>query len=175
MCFGVTSSKLLGYVLSSRGIEVDQTKIKAIMSMPPPKTEKQIRGFIGRLQYISRFISKLTTICEPIFKKLKKNVPVIWDDECQKAFEKIKAYLANPPVLAPALPGIPLRLYLTVTKETMGAMLAQEVEDKENAIYYLSKKMLEYEARYTPLEKLCLALVWATSKKTRRQYKIMNF
>ena len=108
--FGVTSGKLLGYVISSRGIEIDPTKIKAIMSMPPPKTEKQIRGFIGRLQYISRFISKLTTICEPIFKKLKKNVPVIWDDECQKAFEKIKAYLANPPVLAPALPGIPLRL-----------------------------------------------------------------
>ena len=83
------------------------------------------------MQYMSRFISKLTTICEPIFKKLKKNVPVIWDDECQKAFEKIKAYLANPPVLAPALPGIPLRLYLAVTKETMGAMLAQEVDGKE--------------------------------------------
>ena len=116
------------------------------------------------MQYKSRFISKLTTICEPIFKKLKKNVPVIWDNECQKAFVKIKAYLANPPVLAPALPGIPLRLYLTVTKETMGAMQAQEVEGKENAIYYLSKKMLEYEVRYTPLEKLCLTLVWATTK-----------
>src|SRR6188472_1216954 len=104
------------------------------MSMPPPKTEKQIRGFIGRLQYISRFISKLTTICEPIFQKLKKNVPVIWDNQCQKASEKIKAYLVNPLVLAPALPGIPFRLYLTVTKETMGSMLAQEVEGKEYAI-----------------------------------------
>src|SRR6185437_7692987 len=54
--FGVTSGKLLGYVISSSGIEINPTKIKAIMSMPPPKTEKQIRGFIGRLQYISRFI-----------------------------------------------------------------------------------------------------------------------
>ena len=73
------------------------------MSMPPLKTEKQIRGFIGRLQYISRFISKLTTICEPIFKKLKKDVPTLWDEECQIAFDKIKAYLANPPVFAPAI------------------------------------------------------------------------
>src|SRR6187397_2599242 len=170
--FGVTSGKLLGYVISCRGIEIDLTKIKAIMSMPPPKTEKQIRGFIGRLHYISRFISKLTMICEPIFKKLKKNVPIIWDDECQKAFEKIKAYLANPPVLAPALPGIPLRLYLTVTKETIRAMLAQEVEGKENAIYYFSKKMLEYEVCYTPLEKLCLALVWATTKL--RHYMLVH-
>ena len=140
--FGVTSGKLLGYVISSRGIEIDPTKIKAILSMPPSKTEKQIRGFIGPLQYISRFISKLTTVCEPIFKKLKKNAPTLWDEECQTAFDKIKEYLANPPVSAPALLGILLRLYLTVSKETMGAMLAQEVEGKENAIYYLSNKLL---------------------------------
>ncbi|XP_021757420.1 uncharacterized protein LOC110722456 [Chenopodium quinoa] len=139
--FGITSVKLLGYVISSRGIDIDPTKIKAIMSMPLPKTEKQIHRFIGQLQYISRFISKLTTICEPIFTKLKKNVPIIWDDECQEAFDKIKAYLGNPPVLAPALVGIPLRLYLIVSKGTMGAMLAQEVEGKENSIYYLSKKI----------------------------------
>lgn len=47
----------------------------------------------------------------------------------------------------------------------MGCMLAQESEDKvEKAIYYLSKKILDYETRYTPLEKACLALVWATRK-----------
>ncbi|MEF8696030.1 UNVERIFIED_CONTAM: hypothetical protein ORL81_27485, partial [Bacillus cereus] len=70
--FGVTSGKLLGYVVSNRGIEADPSKIKAIIEMPPPKTEKEIRGFLGRLQYISRFISKLTSKCEPILKKLKK-------------------------------------------------------------------------------------------------------
>ena len=59
----------------------------------------------------------------------------------------------------------PLILYLSVTETTMGCMLAQESEDKvERAIYYLSKKILEYETRYTPLEKACLALVWATRK-----------
>ena len=47
----------------------------------------------------------------------------------------------------------------------MGCMLAQESEDKvERASYYLSKKMLDYEIRYTPLEKACIALVWATRK-----------
>ena len=105
--FGVTSGKLLGYVISSRGIEVDPAKIKAIMSLNPPQNEKEIRGFLGRLQYISRFISKLTMTCEPIFKKLKKNSPKVWDENCQKAFEKIKEYLANPPVLAPVVPGHP--------------------------------------------------------------------
>ncbi|XP_021746189.1 uncharacterized protein K02A2.6-like [Chenopodium quinoa] len=80
-------------------------------------------------------------VCEPIFKKLKKNVPVVWDDKCQESFDKIKAYLVNPPVLAPALPDIPLRLYLTVTKETMGAMLAQEVEVLETALSLGVKKL----------------------------------
>ena len=40
--------------------------------MPVPKTEKEIRAFLGRLQYISRFIAQLTPICEPIFKLLRK-------------------------------------------------------------------------------------------------------
>jgi hypothetical protein len=76
--FGVTAGKLLGHMVSSRGIEVDPTKIKAILEMPPPKIEKEIRGFLGRLQYISRFIARLTTTCEPIFKLLKKGEPKEW-------------------------------------------------------------------------------------------------
>ena len=58
--FRVTSGKLLGHIVSERGIEVDPDKIKAIQEMPVPKTEKDVRGFIGKLQYISRFIAKLT-------------------------------------------------------------------------------------------------------------------
>ena len=42
--FGVTAGKLLGFLVSDRGIEVDPSKIKAILEMPPPKSEKEIRG-----------------------------------------------------------------------------------------------------------------------------------
>ena len=65
--FGVTSRKLLGYMVSERGIEADPDKIKAILNMLALRTERVIRGFLGRLQYISRFIARLTNICEPIF------------------------------------------------------------------------------------------------------------
>ena len=77
--FGVISGKLLGFVVSRKGIEVDPDKVKAIVDMPPPQTQKEVRGFLGRLNYISRFISNLTPTCEPIFKLLKKNQPVEWD------------------------------------------------------------------------------------------------
>ncbi|GLJ16864.1 hypothetical protein SUGI_0290670 [Cryptomeria japonica] len=55
--FGVTSGKLLGYIVSSKGIEVDPTKVKAIMDMPPPKNISQLRTLQGRLQSIRRFIA----------------------------------------------------------------------------------------------------------------------
>ncbi|RVW66336.1 Transposon Ty3-I Gag-Pol polyprotein [Vitis vinifera] len=124
--------------LSERGIEVDPDKIKAILDMPAPKTEKEIRGFLGRLQYISRFIARLTDICEPIFRLLRKNQPTVWNDDCQFAFEKIKEYLLSPPVLVPPTPGRPLLLYLSVSDMALGCMLAQ-IDDlgKERAIYYL--------------------------------------
>ena len=133
--------------------------------MPSPRTEREIRGFLGRLQYINRFIAKLTDICEPIFRLLRKNQPTILNDDCQRAFEKIKECLLSSPVLVSSILGHPLLLYLSVSDIALGCMLAQlDDSGKERAIYYLSKRMLEYECRYTMIEILCLALVWATRR-----------
>ena len=91
--FGVQSGKLLGFIVSHRGIEVDPAKVKAIQEMPVPETEKQVRGFLGRLNYIARFISHLTSTCEPLFKLLRKDQAIVWTDDCQKAVAKVKEYL----------------------------------------------------------------------------------
>ena len=71
--FGVKSGKLLGFIVSQKGIEVDPEKVKVILEMLESRTEKQVRGLLGRLNYIARFISQLTAICEPLFKLLRKN------------------------------------------------------------------------------------------------------
>ena len=161
----VTAGKLLGFLVSDRGIEVDLSKIEAILEMPPPKSEKEIRGFLGRLQYISRFITKLTSTCEPIFKLLRKNEPHIWKDECQKSFEHIKKYLLHPPILVPPQRGKPLLLYLSIIRDAVESMLAQEDNEKnKRTIYYLSKRFRDYETRYSPIEKSCFALVLAVQK-----------
>ena len=104
--------------------------------MPTPHTEKEVRGFLGRLNYIARFISHLTSTCEPIFKMLKKNQVVRWNDECQIAFDKIKEYLLEPPVLMPPVDGRPLIMYLTVLENSMGCVLGQHDESgrKEHEI-----------------------------------------
>ena len=56
--FGVTYGKLLGYMVSKRSIEAHPDKIRVILDMPAPRTEREIRGFLGRIQYISRFINR---------------------------------------------------------------------------------------------------------------------
>ena len=155
----------MGHIVSERGIEVDPEKIKAILDMPAPRNEKEIRGFLGILQYISRFIARLTDICEPIFRLLRKNQPTVWNNDFQRDFEKIKECLLSPPVLVPPTPRWPLLLYLSVSNIALGCMLAQ-LDDlgKERAIYYLSQRMLEYECKYIMIERLCLALVWVTRR-----------
>ena len=122
--FGVTSGKLLGFIESQRGIEADLDKIKAIVEMKTPRPKKWIRGFLERIQYISRFIAQLTMTCEPIFRLLKKEVPIVWNEQRQETFEKIKSYLMKPPILVSPIPEKTLLLYLITTDTAIGALLA---------------------------------------------------
>ncbi|XP_039687848.1 uncharacterized protein [Medicago truncatula] len=170
--FGVRSGKLLGFIVSQKGIEVDPDKVKAIREMPAPRTEKEVRGFLGRLNYISRFISHMTATCGPIFKLLRKEQGIVWTEDCQKAFDSIKKYLLEPPILIPPVEGRPLIMYLTVLENSMGCVVGQQDETgrKEHAIYYLSKKFTECESHYSMLEKTCCALAWAA--KRLRHYMI---
>ena len=71
--FGVRSGKLLGFVFSNKGIEVDPAKVKEIQEMHAPRTEKEVRGILGHLNYIAKFISHLTATCGPSFKLMKKD------------------------------------------------------------------------------------------------------
>ena len=85
--FGATSGKLLGFIVSRKGIEVDPDKIKTIQNLSPPYTQKEVRDFFSRLNYISRFISQMIAKCDPIFKLLKKHDFGEWTGECQIVFD----------------------------------------------------------------------------------------
>ena len=73
--FGVPAGNLLGFIVSRSGIEVDHSKIKTIQDFPSPKTNKEVMSFLGRLNYIRRFVAQSTVICESIFKLLQKDAP----------------------------------------------------------------------------------------------------
>ncbi|XP_028085335.1 uncharacterized protein LOC114286368 [Camellia sinensis] len=163
--FGVSSGKFLGFVVRNKGIEIDPTKIKAIAEMPPPRNLRELKGLQGRLAYIRRFISNLAGRCLPFSRLMKKGVPFEWNQQCQNAFNSIKEYLLKPPVLMSPIKGKPLLLYTTALDGSLGALLAQHNEhEKENALYYLSRTLVGAEVNYSPIEKTCLALVFALQK-----------
>ena len=115
-------------MVSKKGIKIDPDKVRAIQDLPPPQTQKEVRSFMGRLNYIARFISQMMAKCDPIFKMLRKHNSDEWDEKCQEAFDKMKEYLTNLPVLVPPIQMKPLILYLTVHERSMGCVLGQHDE-----------------------------------------------
>ncbi|XP_070005184.1 uncharacterized protein [Nicotiana sylvestris] len=88
--FGVPGGKLLGFIVSHQGIELDPSKIKAIQDLPPLKNKKDVMSFLGRLIYISRFIAQSMVICEPIFKMLRKDATTSWNVNARKPSTKLR-------------------------------------------------------------------------------------
>ena len=71
-----------------------------------PKTQKDVKSFFGKINFIGRFIAQLTHTCEFLFKLLKKNMSLYWSEECQQVFDKIKDYLLHPSVLVAPKPSL---------------------------------------------------------------------
>ena len=130
---------------------IDPEKIRAIIDMPPPRSITQLRSFQGKVAYLRRFIANLSGKCQPFATLNKKDIKFKWDEHCQRAFDEIKSYLTHPPVLAAPIPGKSLILYTAALDESLGALLAQtNKEGKENALYYLSHRLICYPHRCFP-------------------------
>ena len=81
--------------------------------------------------------------------KLKNDQEFKWGDVQQKAFEEIKEYMKCPPVLVPPLQGKPFKLYMSADSQTIGSALIQEFAGKERVVFYLSRRLLDLETRYS--------------------------
>ena len=122
--FRVSSGKFLGFIVSQRGIEANPEKVRAILEMSLPRTTKEVQSLTGRVAALNRFVSKATDKCLPFFKTLKK--AFAWTEECETAFQELKHYLSNPPLLSPSKEGEDLFLYLAVSVTAVSAALIRE-------------------------------------------------
>ncbi|CAL9005839.1 unnamed protein product [Prunus brigantina] len=108
--------------------------------------------------------SKATAIMAAPAPKTKKELQSFLGKH-QAAFDDIKKYLSQPPVLMPPKRGKPLRLYISASESSIGCLLAQNNEsEREQAVHYLSRTLNMAELNYSPIEKLCLALYFAATK-----------
>jgi len=164
--FGVSAGKFLDFIIHEHGIEVDPNRIEAIRKVAAPMCKLDMQKFLGKVNYLRRFISNLAgkvDVFTPILR-LKNNVDFTWGAEQQRAFEKIKEYLSLVLVLKAPRSGIPFRLYIAAEDKVIGAVLTQEAEGKEYVITYLSRRLIDAETRYTFIERLCLCLFYACTK-----------
>ncbi|KAF5447426.1 hypothetical protein F2P56_032980 [Juglans regia] len=121
--FEVESGKFLGFMVSEGGIEANLGKIKVIVDMPPPQTINEVQKLIGKIAALGRFIAKSTDRCRPFFKVLR-NVQE-WDEDCGRAFSKLKEYLAHSPLLSQTTPGEDLTVYLAVSPNAVSSVLTR--------------------------------------------------
>jgi hypothetical protein len=124
--FGVSSGKLLGYMISSRGIDTNPKKVEAIENLQPPRTRKEIQKLSDMMVALSWFISKLGERGMPFYRLLYKADDFQWDNQAAVAFVELKKYLKSLPTLVPPKPDDVLLLYVTATDVVVSTVIAVE-------------------------------------------------
>jgi hypothetical protein len=124
--FGVSPRKLLGFLISHRGIEANPDKVRVIEAMRPPARLKDVQRLMGSLAALSRFISRLAERALPFFKLMRGSGPFTWTEEAEYAFQEMKQYLISLPVQVALDPGESLFLYLAATAEVISMVLVTE-------------------------------------------------
>ena len=94
-----TETPFIGHVLTSEGIKPDPGKIEAVLKMERPSDVAAVRRLVGLVKYLSKFLSKLSELCEPLRRLTHKGVEWSWPIEQVKAFESVKQAVTSAPIL----------------------------------------------------------------------------
>ena len=124
--FGVPSGKLLGFIVSHRGIEANPEKISAIINMEAPTSVKDIQKLTGCMAALNRFLSRLGERGLPFFKLLKKQDKFKWSQEAADALKELKEHLQSPPILTAPMLGEEMLLYIAATTHVVSTAIVAE-------------------------------------------------
>ena len=155
------SVNYLGYVISKEGLLPDETKVSAVRNFPTPQTQKQVKGFLGLTGYYRRFIANYSQIAKPLFYLTRKGVPYEWKEPQEAAFNKLKEFFTNAPLLEYPDFSKPFIVCTDASATAVGAILSQGVIGNEKPVAYASKALTKSELAYSVIEKEFYAIVWA--------------
>ena len=149
-----------GHIFSAQGIRADPEKVKAITNLSEPKDMKALQRFLGTVNYLARFLPRLSQVCEPLRRLLAKDVEWSWQTQQQAAFDQIKQLVAKHPVLSYYDVSKPVTVQCDASDVGLGAVLLQE----NIPVAYASRALSSAERRYAQIEKECLAIVFGCER-----------
>lgn len=152
----------LGHLVTSEGVKPNLDKIKVIKTFPLPRTEKQIKSFLGLVGYYRKFIRDFAKITKPMTECLRKTNKIVIDSRYIECFETCKTLLCNDPILQyPDFSKI-FNLTTDASNFALGAILSQGPIGSDKPVCYASRTLTQTEQNYSTIEKELLAIVWAT-------------
>jgi hypothetical protein len=143
--FGIHKGKVLGCLVSTKGIEANRDKIKALVEMQDPVSVKDVQKLSGRVAALNRFIPRAAERSLPFFQVLKSAKNFQWSETQKQAFQELKDYLSNMTKLCPPEARSPLLLYVSASNSAVSVVLVQEKEEegklKQIPVYFASEAL----------------------------------
>ena len=162
----------LGHMISSKGVEADEEKIKDMTNWPQPKDVIGLRGFLGLTGYYRRFVKGYGDIAAPLTKLLRKNF--FWNEDAFVAFEKLKIAVTTIPVLA--LPN--WNLLFIIETDASGIGLGAVLSQNGHPIAFFSKNLSIRAQSKSVYERELMTVVLSVQKwrhyLLRRKFTIIS-
>ena len=158
--FKLDSVAYMGHILSAQGLSPDPDKVRAVVAMPPPTDVQGVQRLIGVFTYLSKFMPRLSTVCEPLRRLTDKDGEFDWMPQHDKALSTIKALITQAPVLHFYDVNKDVTIECDSSDVGLGAVLMQDL----HLTAYASRALTPTERNYAQIEKECLAIVYATER-----------
>jgi hypothetical protein len=150
----------LGHIVSRDRIKIDPSMVEAIDTINIPRNVKEIQSFLGKINFLRRFIPNFAEIVKLITYMLKKNNEVKWTAEAKASFERIKKVISEALVLASPNYLKGFIIFSFASEHTLATVLLQKNEEGfEQPIAFFSKSLRDAELKYDIMEKQAYAMV----------------
>lgn len=157
--FASDSVRYLGHVIQNNSVRPLKDNLISIKNFPTPKNQKNIRQFLGKINFYHEYIPRSAIILDPLHKLLRKNEKFVWSEECEESFNQIKKYLCSQPVLEIFDKDLPIKIFTDASIEGIGAILKQTQPDgKDKPVAFFSKKLNESQKRKKAIYLECYAM-----------------
>jgi hypothetical protein len=126
--FGMQEGKLHGHIISKQAVKIDPNRVVSILKIDTPRSKKEVQSFLGRVNFLRRFIPNPTEIIKYITNMLIKGSDIKWTPESRRSFENIKVALTKESVLANPYYEKDFILFSFASKQNIVGVLIQNLK-----------------------------------------------